>query len=268
MEKEEFLNIHEEFWDIYPKSNIKKDKLIRIEDYNFLESVEAKFYPIPSDVKDFFIKFNNEINDFYLGIFKIQAWAKMLEGKSIDNKTLILSYLNPLAQSLLSYPYIFKNRIAFCLTNLLHDLGKIFIENYNHSFNKCSINVSTITGEGYDSCKGRYLNLAKELNINLSPITGALNDINAEKIKEFRHAWNHRFPKNIELGYSKHSARIENNGKVVYGFGGGKPLKVSKAENENDENLIELLLNEHNKILEAFDKYWAVNLQIFELITT
>lgn len=76
MEKKDFLKVHEDFWDNNTKIDIEENKLININDYNFLGSVDVKYVPIPTDTKDFFIKFNNEINEFYLGIFRMQEWAK------------------------------------------------------------------------------------------------------------------------------------------------------------------------------------------------
>lgn len=263
MEKKDFLKVHEEFWDNYSKNNLDENKLINRADYNFLGSVNAKYFPIPTDTRDFFLKFNNEINEFYLGIFRMRTWAKMLEAEKLNKDALILSYLNPLTHSLLSYPYIFKNRIAFCLSSLIHDLEKIFFDDFNKSFNQYSIKVSTITGNGDNSL---YIDLASDLDLDISPVAKALEGYKDSRIMKFRHAWNHRFPQNIELGYSKHIARLENNGNVVYGFGGGKPLKILEIDDGHEENLVDLLLKEHDKILKVFNKYWTVNQNIFKLI--
>lgn len=231
-----------------------------------MESVDSKFFPIPTDARDFFIKFHNEINEFYLGIFKIETWSKIIENKNTDDKALILSYLNPLAHSLLSYPYIFKNRVAYCLTSLIHDLSKTLIDDFNEDLKERKINLSTLTGDENDRFKGRYVKLAKKLGLNFSPVNSSLNEINRANLKEFRHSWNHRFPQNLEIGYSKNVTRLQKNGKVAYGFGGGNPLKFLESDNKTDENLIEILKNEHEDILLAFDKYWEFNLKIFDLI--
>lgn len=189
--------------------------------------------------------------------------GKMIEDGISSKDALIMSYLNPLTLSLLSYPSIFKNRIAFCLSSLIHDLGKIYFDDFNNSFKEKSIHVSTITGNN-----SLYIDLAKRLELDISPVAKSLKSYKKGKIIEFRNAWNHRFPQNIEFGYSKHIARLENNGNALYGFSGLKPLKILEIDNEHEENLVDLLLKEHDKILEVFDKYWTVNLNIFKLISS
>ena len=249
------------FYSLY--RNKLKDVKLENQNYriNFNDFVTPKIENT-SDIKIFIIKdmtsdftreIINSINVFRLYIKSLVSWQDVLnETRKDDKPYIIIEFLAPLVDYCMNQPYSIRNKYIFSITHLLHQSRTLTEIEWSDSYlpNDDKINYKTL------------LKVAKDY-IDIDDFLSEINNINNQDFvsitSDYRSRSHHRYPRNIEFGYSPSFKRQKDKeNKVVYYIGGEPAILISE--------LIQPLLNQHIMMLNSIHSYSEIILRIYKLL--
>ncbi len=164
---------------------------------------------------------------------------------------MINEFISPIATISLNFPYVIRSRFIYSIAHLSHQANQVKEEGWVDNFpidKEVYFEAANKYGQPWKEYKKLKLLLEKIANRKYCTDTG-----------DYRHSYNHRFSRRIELGHTSFVTRIDNgNNGISYGFGSQEPLML--------KDIIPLLKNQHELCLQTFTQYQAlVNTQSLEI---
>jgi len=206
--------------------------------YGELDQVLPLDYAV-SSAEDYHQALMNKINHFRSYTLQLKAWNKLLDGLSDSKKHYyVTEFLEPIAMSLVNFPYALRNNFIYCTTMLLHEFGIRNEENFDWEIDKRRIKLSLLN---------KYEDLADRYDLKFEELFKRIAGLNRGKINDYRVQFSHRFPLNIEFGISTTMASSRSGDKILFGTSGYGPLKLSEIVNISE--------SEFQRIKVCFYKY-------------
>ena len=183
----------------------------------------------------------NSINELLRYITNLEAWQGVIDGKDDDGKhKIIIEFVSPFATLAINMPYVIRSRFIYSVAHLCHQANKMKQTKW--------VDDLPLDGEIYFNTADKYCTLwkrYKKLKLALEKISSKKFQSNTD---DFRNKYNHRYSPRIELGLTELvRRRVGDDGKVSYGFGYTKPLKIDR--------LLPALTQQHANCLKAFEEY-------------
>lgn len=183
----------------------------------------------------------NSINEFRRYIDNIEALKVILDGCDDDTKwRMLVEFIAPFATLAINMPYVISYRFIYSICHLCHQSNLTKDPKRIDKF-PLEKDIDFAIADEYCSLWKEYKKLKKALE--------KINDKKFREItKDFRNKYNHRYSINIEIGLTEFVKRVvKDNGKVIYGLGYTKPLKI--------DQLLPILKKQHLSCLDAFEQY-------------
>lgn len=183
----------------------------------------------------------NSINEFRRYINNIDALKDIIDRCDDDTKwKMVVEFIAPFTTLAINMPYVIRYRFIYSICHLCHQSNLTKDPNRIDKFPP-EKDIDFAVADEYCSLWKGYKKLKKALE--------KINDKKFREItKDFRNKYNHRYSIKIEIGLTEFVKRVvKDDGKVIYGFGYTKPLKI--------DQLLPVLKEQHSNCLDAFEQY-------------
>ena len=183
----------------------------------------------------------NSINELQRYITSLKAWKGVIDNKNDNEKfEIVIEFVSPIATLAINLPYVIRSRFIYSVAHLCHQANQVKQKNW--------VDDLPLDNEIYFDVADKYSSLwksYKKLKLALEKIS---NKQFQSDTYDFRNKYNHRYSPKIEVGLTGLVRRnVRDNGKVSYGFGYTKPLKI--------DQLLPALSGQYLACLKAFEEY-------------
>lgn len=209
--------------------------------YQLPNSMPIQWMPYSEMLKEHSSELANSINELLRYVTNLKAWKHVIARKNDNEKhELIIEFVSPIATLAINMPYVIRSRFIYSVAHLCHQANQTKEDKW--------VDDLPIDNEIYFDAADKYSSQWKRYK-KLKP---ALENIANRKYQsvtfDFRNKYNHRYSPRIELGLTGLVTRnVGNDGKVSYGFGYTKPLKL--------EQVLPALSDQHSLCIRAFGQY-------------
>ncbi|MCF8038489.1 MAG: hypothetical protein K9K79_04160 [Desulfohalobiaceae bacterium] len=240
--KDRFLEIQSRYYDIRASVLTHSEEgLIDLHGYSWPDNAAGGFewLPVKLYVDSCLRVVGGEINWFLEQIIANTAWKDVHDELSEEEKIPAFFWImHDSWVSMITKPYMLKQRFIFFVTHILHLTKKIIDPEWDETNLPPEHKIQRET-----------LNKFPNNEFKMLPnFRCRLDSLDSEEFKtvssNFRHRWQHRSPIHVEHGIASSICRSKKGSKTSYSLGGAKPLKMS--------TIIDACKQQHHSALETY----------------
>lgn len=202
------------------------------------------WFSLSLNIESFTTGLINTINQQLQVVHQFEGWKSVLDSYPEDRRqTYLFGSVSPLAQWLIGTPWNYRNRVVYCSIVLLNDAEEL-LGNHLGAINEKNFNYAHLEKHP----------MISSLKLGIRPLLDGIALLNQDRIADLRNELNHRFPQNIEFGYSTFVVRHPSGRSV--GMSGRSPILIDELAN--------LIHREHHLMKDAFVAYWKFVKELVE----
>ena len=244
MERASLERIFERFLDELYALPADRTKIIGSHELLGGTIADSDFYIFREQSDSFTRELIEDINFLVVRLHRLEAWGRVLESCSdvSEKMGIFAEFVEPLFEYALTSPYAIKNRFIYCGVKLIALTAALQSPSSPPPIpTDREINFKTL----HAFCVGCHIR---------EDFRNAVSELNSHAFtyatREFRHRKEHRLPQKLQFGVlSVFETEITPAG-LNYSFVLQRPLRL--------QELIPMLHKEHQKLTEAFEKYWEM----------
>lgn len=237
-------SFHIEKFIEYRRNLAKTPFFLKLADYNWYQqpdSLDIDNMVYWMMLNEFSREISNSINRLIINTRQLRAWAIVFVELTQEEKLELLhATVNSLATAALGSPYVVRSRFYFAVAHLSHQANKFRAK--GAWIDDLPLDQEINHAQAQNTAK--HWPTWRKLNAKLNEISGPAFRIATD---DFRNKYNHRFASNFEIGMSHGVVRLppqiltlpfnggtsskklleQDNGRMMYAFGGNSPLLIA-----------------------------------------